>query len=158
MKILVLHPKQQNNIFKCLHFFCISVIIFHFLFFFYPSKKSLCMFSGMLKPDTLCLMKNTASAVWLGNNEVKSKDLHLIFLLLHTSHYFKHLSHGLICCVGYWITLQSYPCFSHNVLQPELWNHLVHWGLLDLCEPNGLWNFSHWSKHSGYTDIQYSEN
>lgn len=139
-------------------FLYFTFIILHIVFLILSLKKSLCMFNGTLKTGTLCLTKKIVSAVWLGNNEVQSKDLHLIFLLLCTSHYFKCMNHGLVCWVGYWITLQSYPYFSHNVLQPELWNHLTHWGLLDLCQPNSLWNFSHWSQHSRYTDIQCSEN
>lgn len=134
-------------------FFIIQFIIF--LFFFCPSKK-VCSWSNT-KTINLCLTR-AASTVWLGNNKVKSICPELFFFpLLCTLRYFKCLSHGVICQADHWITVQLCPHFVHNVLQPELWNRLTHWDLLDLCSPTSLGNLSHWSEHSAYTGMQHSD-
>lgn len=133
--------------------------IFHnsplLFYFFFLSLKKTFVHDQTLKPANCALLRLPVQFEW---GIMKWKGSALNFFLLCTLPYFKCLSHGLICWAGYWITFQSYPHFAHNVLQPGLWNHLTHWGLLGLCQPSSLWNLSHWSEHGGYNGIQHSEN
>lgn len=105
---------------------CMFYIIhfYYFTFFYVPQRKF--VHDQTLKPATCALPRLPVQFA----EKQSEKDLHFnLFFLLCILHYFKCLSLGLICWLGYWITLQTYPHFAHNVLQPELWNRFT----LEVC-------------------------